>query len=193
MVLGLTGCATTPSPETSGRPPSSGNGQVITAAASINAWGSLLSQLGGMHVHASSIISNPATDPHDYEPTPADGRTIAGSALFVGIFAPMAGALGLKLMTPPSFLKAISEGTDPTAADKVTVDAQITGKQIKVYVFNSQNSTPDVSRQVEEAKKAGIPVIAVTETLSPAEASFQDWQTTQLQAVQTALAQARGT
>ena len=65
VVLGLTGCATTPSPETSGRPPGSGNGKVITAAASINAWGSLLSQLGGTHVHASSIISNPATDPHD--------------------------------------------------------------------------------------------------------------------------------
>ncbi len=105
----------------------------------------------------------------------------------------MADALGLKLMTPPSFLKAISEGTDPTAADEATVDSQITGKQIKVYVFNRQNTTPDVSRQVEGAKKAGIPVIAVTETLSPTEASFQDWQTTQLQAVQTALAQARGT
>jgi ABC-type Zn uptake system ZnuABC Zn-binding protein ZnuA len=32
---------------------------------------------------ASSIISNPDTDPHDYEPTPADGRTIVNSALFV--------------------------------------------------------------------------------------------------------------
>jgi zinc/manganese transport system substrate-binding protein len=298
VVLGLTGCATTPSPAPSGGHPSSGSGTVITAAASINAWGSILSQLGGTHVKASSIISNPDTDPHDYEPTPADGRTIAGSALFVengigydpwaakalaanpnsqrvvidvghvvgvpeggnphrwyspsdvekvadaitaglkkadpgdaayfdtqrhsfddpglvkyrqlidgikakyagtpvgtseSIFAPMADALGLKLMTPPGFLKAISEGTDPPAADKATVDSQITGKQIKVYVYNSQNSTPDVSRQVEEARKAGIPVIAVTETLSPAKASFQDWQTTQLQAVQTALAQAWGT
>jgi zinc/manganese transport system substrate-binding protein len=36
-------------------------------------------------------------------------------------------------------------------------------------------------------------VSTVTETLSPAGASFQDWQSTQLQALQTALAQARGT
>jgi zinc/manganese transport system substrate-binding protein len=268
------------------------------AAASINAWGSILSQLGGTHVQASSIISNPETDPHDYEPTPADGRIIASSALFVengvgydpwaakalaanpdpqrivldvgelvgvpeggnphrwyspsdvekvadaitadlkkadpadaayfdsqrqgfentglatyhqlindiktryagtpvgaseSIFAPLADALGLNLITPPSFLKAISEGTDPSAADKATIDAQITGKKIKVYVFNSQNSTPDVARQVEEAKKAGIPVSTVTETLSPAGASFQDWQSTQLQALQTALAQGTGT
>ncbi|MDT7567305.1 MAG: hypothetical protein QOG76_5929, partial [Pseudonocardiales bacterium] len=33
----------------------------------------------------------------------------------------------------------------------------------------------------------------VTETLSPATASFQDWQSAQLQALQTALAQANGT
>ena len=109
------------------------------------------------------------------------------------IFAPLADALGLNLITPASFLKAISEGTDPSAADKTAIDAQITGKQIKVYVFNSQNSTPDVARKVEEAKKAGIPVTTVTETLSPAGASFQDWQVKQLQALQTALAQATGT
>jgi len=298
VILSMTGCATTTSPAQPGGPPGPGGGTVITAAASINAWGSILSQLGGTHVHTSSIITNPDTDPHDYEPTPADGRTIANSALFVengigydpwaakalaaspnpqrividvgqvvgvaeggnphrwyspsdvdkvadaitaglkkanpgngayfdtqrqnfdttglatyhrlindikakyagtpvgaseSIFAPLADALGLNLLTPPSFLKAISEGTDPSAADKATIDAQITGKQIKVYVFNSQNSTPDVARQVEEANKAGIPVSTVTETLSPAGASFPDWQSTQLQALQTALAQAQGT
>jgi zinc/manganese transport system substrate-binding protein len=296
VALGVTGCATT-SPAPSGGSSGPGGGTVITAAASINAWGSLLSQLGGTHVQTISVITNPDTDPHDYEPTPADGRTIATSALFVengvgydpwaakalaanpnprrvvidvgqvvgvaeggnphrwyspsdvqkvadaitaglkradpgdgtyfdaqrqrfentglatyhqlindikakyagtpvgaseSIFAPMAQALGLNLITPPSFLKAISEGTDPSAADKATVDAQITDKQVKVYVFNSQNSTPDVARQVEEAKKAGIPVSTVTETLSPAGASFQDWQSSQLQALQAALAQAQG-
>jgi zinc/manganese transport system substrate-binding protein len=298
VTLSMTGCGATTSPAQSGGPSGPAAGTVITAAASINAWGSILSQLGGTHVHTSSIIANPDTDPHDYEPTPADGRTIANSALFVengigydpwaakalaaspnpqrvvidvgkvvgvaeggnphrwyspgdvdkvadaitaglkkvdpddatyfdsqrqsfettglatyhrllneikakyagtpvgaseSIFAPLADALGLNLITPPSFLKAISEGTDPSAADKAAIDAQITGKQIKVYVFNSQNSSPDVARQVEEAKKAGIPVSTVTETLSPAGASFQDWQSTQLQALQTALAQARGT
>jgi zinc/manganese transport system substrate-binding protein len=108
------------------------------------------------------------------------------------IFAPLSEALGLDLITPPSFLKAISEGTDPSAADKSTIDAQISGKKIKVYVFNSQNSTPDVSAQVSAAKKQQIPVAAVTETLSPKGASFQDWQSTQLQALEAALAQATG-
>jgi zinc/manganese transport system substrate-binding protein len=59
-------------------------------------------------------------------------------------------------------------------------------------VFNSQNSTPDVALQVAAAKNAGIPVTTITETLSPANASFQDWQTSQLQALQAALHEATG-
>jgi zinc/manganese transport system substrate-binding protein len=106
------------------------------------------------------------------------------------IFTPLADALGLKLLTPQSFLGAIAEGTDPTAADKTTVDQQITDKQIKVFVFNSQNSTPDVQRLVNDAQTVHIPVTTITETLSPANATFQDWQSKQLQALASALAQA---
>jgi zinc/manganese transport system substrate-binding protein len=108
------------------------------------------------------------------------------------IFAPLADDLGLKLLTPESFLDAIAEGNDPTAKDKSTVDKQITGKQIKMFVFNSQNSTPDVAALVDKAKKAGIPVTTVTETLIPRGASFQDWQANQLQSMVDALAQGTG-
>jgi zinc/manganese transport system substrate-binding protein len=297
LALGVSACATTaPASGAHGLAAAPG-GRVIQVTASINAWGSILDQLGGDRVHATSIITNPDTDPHDYEPTPADGRTSADSALFVengigydpwaaksvaaspdpnrvvldvgqlvgvppggnphrwyspsdvekvadaitadlkkldpadsvyfdqqrqafentglapyhqlindiraeyagtpvgaseSIFTPLADALGLKLITPPSFLKDVSEGTDPSAADKSTIDAQISGRQIQVYVFNSQNSTPDVSAQVNEAKRVGIPVCTVTETLAPANASFQDWQSSQLRELQDALHRGTG-
>jgi zinc/manganese transport system substrate-binding protein len=106
------------------------------------------------------------------------------------IVTPLAEGLGLKMATPESFLDAVSEGTDPTAADKITVDQQIETKQIKVFVFNSQNSTPDVAALVTAAKAAGIPVATVTETLVPPTASFQDWQVGQLQGIEHALSQA---
>jgi zinc/manganese transport system substrate-binding protein len=106
------------------------------------------------------------------------------------IVTPLAEALGLKVATPESFLDAISEGTDPTAADKITTDEQIKARQIKVFVYNSQNSTPDVAALVTEAKNVGIPVATVTETLVPATASFQDWQADQLEGIQQALAKA---
>ena len=289
--LAVSGCAT------SARSVDTGGGRVVQVASSINAWGSILAQLGGTHVHASSIITNPDTDPHDYEPTTGDGRTIAGSRLFVengigydswagkalaaspdparlvidvgdlvhvpdggnphrwyspadveavanritadlkkidpadagyfdeqrtrfenaslaqyhrliraikakyartpvgaseSIFAPLSDALGLDLVTPASFLKAISEGSDPSPRDKATIDAQIAQRKIKVYVYNSQNATPDVAAQVAAAKAHGIPVTTITETLAPATASFQRWQDAQLQALQRALAEATG-
>jgi zinc/manganese transport system substrate-binding protein len=108
------------------------------------------------------------------------------------IFAMMSPALGLDLLTPPAFLRAISEGTDPSAADKATIDKEISTKQIKVYVYNSQNATPDIQAQVSAAKAQGIPVTTITETLTPAGASFQAWQVAQLTALRQALALATG-
>ncbi|HZQ38522.1 MAG TPA: zinc ABC transporter substrate-binding protein, partial [Dehalococcoidia bacterium] len=109
------------------------------------------------------------------------------------VFTPLAQALGLKLLTPGSLLDAISEGSDPTARDKATADQQIANGQIAVFVYNSQNATPDVQNLVNAAKAANIPVVQITETLSPAGATFQAWQTSQLQALADALARATGT
>jgi zinc/manganese transport system substrate-binding protein len=103
------------------------------------------------------------------------------------IFVYISDALGLSLITPPEYMKAISEGTDPTPADKATVEQQIASKSIKVFVFNSQNSTKDVVALVDKARAQKIAVVAVTETLTPAGATFQDWQTKQLKGLLAAL------
>ena len=99
----------------------------------------------------------------------------------------LADGLGLNLITPYTYLKAISEGTDPTAADKAAIQNEIATKAIKVFVFNSQNSTPDVQSLVDKAKAQRIPVTTVTETLAPANTTFQDWQTGQLKNLLAAL------
>jgi zinc/manganese transport system substrate-binding protein len=298
VVLGATACSSHNAPQSGPSGTSStGAGPKLAVVATINAWGSIASQLGGDRVQATSIITNPDTDPHSYEPSAADARTVADAKVVVengigydawadkmlasnpnpqrtvvsvgetvgvaeggnphqwyspdsvtkvanaitaafkkadpndssyfdqqsqqflnqglakyhsliadvkakyagtpvgaseSIFSPLSDALGLNLITPPEFLKAISEGTDPSPADKATIDQQIATKAIKVYVFNSQNSNPDVQAQVDAAKKQGIPVATVTETLSPASASFQDWQSTQLSGLEDALHTATG-
>ena len=104
----------------------------------------------------------------------------------------MAPALGLYLITPPAFLTSISEGTEPTAADKATIDHQISAHEIEVYVYNSQNATPDIQRQIDESRAANIPITTITETLFPAGATFQAWQVAQLQALAAALHEATG-
>lgn len=270
----------------------SGGRSQIEVVAAENFWGSIAKQLGGSHVHVVSIITNPNTDPHSYEPSAADARTLAGAQVVIengigydpwvpkllaadqgnptivnvggtlhvadggnphrwynpadvqtivnqitaeyqkldpaarayfnqqrshfenvalrqykatiaaikakyagtpvgaseSIFAMLSPALGLHLVTPYSFLRAISEGTDVSTADKATIDNQITHHLIKVYVYNSQNVTPDVSAQLNEVKREKIPYATITETLQPASTTFQAWQTRQLLGIEAALA-----
>jgi zinc/manganese transport system substrate-binding protein len=278
----------------SGETGAAGNPRIVQVVAAENFWGSIASQLGGKHAHVISIITNPSTDPHSYEPTAADARAMALSGLVIengigydpwaariltadqgtqtvldvgaalgvpasanphrwynpadvrvitarltadyerldpadkayfehrrsqftsvalhrydalvaairarysgtpvgaseSIFAMLAPALGLKLITPPTFLRAISEGTEVSAADKQTIDNQIRKHLIKIYVYNSQNVTPDVQAQLAAARAAHIPVATITETLTPPTASYQAWQVRQLRGIQAALAQA---
>jgi zinc/manganese transport system substrate-binding protein len=293
----LAGCATT-APTAQAAQAGSGSVPKLQVVAAENFWGSIAAQLGGSHVTETSIITNPDTDPHSYEATAADARTIAAAQIFIengigydtswapklvaanpnsartvltvgdvvglkdgdnphqwyshasvykvidaitaaykkadpgdaayfdtqraafenqtlaqynqletqikakyagtpigaseSIVSPLADALGLKMLTPYSFLRAISEGSEPTAQDKAAIDAQIRNKQIKIYVYNSQNATPDIAAQVKEAEAERIPVTTVTETLAPANATFQQWQVTELQGIENALHQATG-
>ncbi len=292
VALAAAGCSTAASGTAAG-----GAGKKIVVVAAENFWGSIASQLGGSHVSETSIIANPNTDPHAYEPAATDARAIAAAQLVIvngigydpwapkliaanpvqgrrtltvgnvlglkegdnphqwysaahvrqviaaitagyrqldpadaayfqrqqttfetrslaryneliaqikaryagtpvgaseSIVSPLADTLGLRMLTPYSFLRAISEGSEPTAQDKAAIDAQIKNRQIKVYIYNSQNATPDIAAQVKEAEAEHIPVTTVTETLAPAGASFQQWQVTQLQQLESALHQATG-
>ena len=291
LLLTLAACGTTFQTTTAS---SGGPVQVVAAE---NFWGSIAAQVGGSHVHVTSIIVDPNADPHSYEPTTADARTVvqaqyviingagydpwadkllqanpaskrkelnvadfngkhegdnphmwynpdyvtavankirddlkvidpADAAAFdqsvqtflttglkqyhdliaaikakysgtpVGatesIFSYLAPALGLKLITPYSYLKAVSEGQDISAADEATVEQQIKQKQVKVLIYNSQNTPNNIQALINLAKANHIPVATITETLTPATASFQDWQSAQLQGIQSALAQATG-
>jgi zinc/manganese transport system substrate-binding protein len=290
-LVAVAGCSTSKA-----SPSGSAKGPVKIVAAE-NIWGDLAKHVGGDHVDVHSIINSPDADPHDYEPTTADGIDIHAAQLVIvngvgydtwasklvsansvpadrllnvgdvtshkagdnphrwyspadvntvldtiatdlsridsahsrdyranldtfrkgdlarytdtiasikaqyagtpigaseSIVSPMAEALGLDMKTPVSFLSAISEGAEPTIGDKKTVDAQLKGKQIKVYVYNSQNATPDVNAQLALAKANSIPVVTFTETLTPAGASFIDWQVAQLDALKAALATTTG-
>src|SRR5438552_5395771 len=55
------------------------DGTRLSVVAAENFWGSIAAQLGGDRVRVRSIITNPDTDPHGYESTPADGRTVASA------------------------------------------------------------------------------------------------------------------
>ena len=103
------------------------------------------------------------------------------------IFVYMAQALGVSLISPPEFMQAISEGTDPPAQTVAQFQDQISHRQIKVLVYNTQTSTPITDNLKQLATQNGIPVVGISETVEPATASFQDWQTKQVNSLQAAL------
>jgi zinc/manganese transport system substrate-binding protein len=108
------------------------------------------------------------------------------------IFALQAPALGLRLITPPGFMKAVSEGTEATAQDTTNAQQQLTDHAVKVWIFNSQNVTPDVQQLNRLARSHGIPIATVTETLTPVGATFEQWQVAQLRGIARGLRQATG-
>jgi zinc/manganese transport system substrate-binding protein len=106
------------------------------------------------------------------------------------IFVYMAGALGLNLTSPPEFMNAVAEGTDPPASAVATFHDQVAGKKIKVLVYNIQASSALTASLKQLAQQQGIPLVGVTETLQPVGATFQAWQVTQLTTLEAALASA---
>jgi zinc/manganese transport system substrate-binding protein len=103
------------------------------------------------------------------------------------IFVYMASALDLNLISPTEFMDAVAEGNDPPAASVVELQNQITGKQMKVLVYNVQTATAVTTNVRHLAQANDIPVVGVSETLQPETVTFQDWQLSQLIALENAL------
>jgi zinc/manganese transport system substrate-binding protein len=291
----IAGCGSASS-TSSATPSGAGRPRIVVVAAE-NFWGSIAKQLAGGRATVQSVIVDPNTDPHSYQPTAQDARAVAGATLAIvngigydnwmgqllaaspasgritlsvgdvlglrqgdnphvwysptdvhrvidrivadyrrldpadgeyfearkrafetqglarynqlrqeiraryagtpvgyseSIFQPLGADLGLKLATPYSFAKAIAEGNEVTAQDKQAVDSQAQSRLIKVWVYNSQNVTPDVQRVTSIVRARQIPIATVTETLTPASASFQQWQVSELEGLLAALHRATG-
>lgn len=98
-------------------------------------------------------------------------------------------AAGLTLATPATFAQAIEDGNDPSVADNAAMDGAITGKKIKVLLYNGQVTSPATEAVKQLAQKNGVPVVGVTETLPPQDKTFQAWQSRQINDLTAALGQ----
>src|SRR5258708_17538734 len=103
------------------------------------------------------------------------------------IFLYQSGLMGLKVLTPFEFEKAIAEGNDPPAITVVAANNQIRLHQIKLLIYNSQTVTPITTNLESEAELNHIPIVPVSETMPPGK-NYQSWMLGQLVALQAALA-----
>ena len=98
--------------------------------------------------------------------------------------------LGLNVLTPFEFQKAMAEGNEPPADTVVTAENQITHHQIKVLIFNEQTITPSTTKLENDARAQNIAIVPVTETMPPGK-TYQTWMLDQLNVLEQALQSAR--
>jgi len=108
------------------------------------------------------------------------------------IFEYLAVSADLRLISPPGFIAAVSEGADPSARDLAEFQDQIKNREIRVLVYNVQTVTPITSQLKEMAAQNGIPIVGVSETMPTGAQTFQGWQAAQMQLLLMALRQAAG-
>ena len=94
--------------------------------------------------------------------------------------------IGLKVLTPFEFQKAIAEGNDPPADTVVETENQIKQKKIRILIYNDQTISPITTKAQADAKAANIPVVGVTETMPHGE-TYQTWMLRELDELRMAL------
>jgi zinc/manganese transport system substrate-binding protein len=107
-------------------------------------------------------------------------------ALTETIFLYQSEPIGLKVLTPFAFEKAIAEGNDPPADTVVTTNDQITNREVKILIYNVQTVTPITTNLQQEASQLKIPIVPVSETMPPG-MNYQSWMLDQLNALAKAL------
>ena len=96
-------------------------------------------------------------------------------------------AAGLTIATPPGFARAIEDGNEPSPGDVQAMDDLISGRRIRVLIYNAQATSAVTAHVRDLARQAGVSVVAVTETEPAGERDYQSWQQHQLAALLAAL------
>ncbi len=102
------------------------------------------------------------------------------------VFGYMADALGFKMLNYDFQVKIMNDA-EPTADQTAAFEKSLTSRTAKILFYNSQVTDPTTERIQKIAKKAGVPVVGVTETQPPDEKSYVGWMLHELDGVQAAL------
>ena len=98
---------------------------------------------------------------------------------------------GLDVVTPSGFARAVEDGTDPSPADTLAMQRLLDDRDINVLLYNVQTVTPVTTQIRALARQHHIPIVGVSETMPAGVATYQQWQQSQLTALQHALESSR--
>ncbi len=96
-------------------------------------------------------------------------------------------AMGIDNVTPFAFQADIMNGTDPTPQDVALENGFFSNHTVKVFAYNQQvvDSLTEAIRA--NARKAGIPVVGVYETMPTPGYDYQTWMEAETKAIQAAV------
>lgn len=97
-------------------------------------------------------------------------------------------AAGAHIMTPFALEAAIMNDTDPAPQDVAAQNALFDKKAVKALVYNQQVTDPLTTTFLERARKQGIPIVAVYETMPSPGYHYQDWMLAEVAALRKAVA-----
>jgi zinc/manganese transport system substrate-binding protein len=293
-LLLASGCSPASSPTSAGGGPAGAASAVtITAIGAENEYASVIAQVGGKYVQASSIMSDPSTDPHTFEASPAVARQMSAARLIVqngagydgwattienaapdagrtvinvqqllgrpanvanphlwyqpSTMPAVAGAVAASLatidpahaayyranaaaftaslgawtraiaafkasypgtpvattepvadylltaagadnLTPWQFQANVMNGADPAPQDAAAQQALFTQHKVKVFVYNQQVTDALTESYIALAKRNGIPVVGVYETMPAPGYDYQSWMLAEINALTRAVA-----
>lgn len=97
-------------------------------------------------------------------------------------------AAGCDILTPYSLQAAIMNGTDPSPQDVTTQNDLLSGRKVKVFLYNQQVTDTLTQSFLGLAKKNGIPVVGVYETMPTPGYNYQSWMVAEVAALRNAVA-----
>lgn len=102
-------------------------------------------------------------------------------------------AAGTKNLTPFSLQADIMNGVDPAPQDVTLQDELFSQHRVKVFVYNQQVTDSLTQSFLETAKRSGIPVVGVYETMPTPGFDYQSWMLAEVDALHEALAHGTST
>jgi zinc/manganese transport system substrate-binding protein len=97
-------------------------------------------------------------------------------------------AAGCAIATPLSLETAIMNGTDPSPQDVAAEEALLAGHEVKVLIYNRQVTETLTESFLDLARRSGIPVVGVYETLPVPGYHYQSWMLAEVAALRRAVA-----
>ncbi len=98
-------------------------------------------------------------------------------------------AAGTQNMTPFTLQAAIMNGTDPAPQNVTLQNDLFSGHRVKVFLYNQQVTDSLTESFKQAAKRAGIPVVGVYETMPTPGYNYQSWMLAEVKALEKAVAQ----